>query len=51
MRGRSTSSAIVRAIGTGNQVGSYEIEAIDFDAIVDRFFFDTDFLMGPVLLA
>lgn len=27
-----------------------EIEAIDFDAIVDRFFFDTDFLMGPLLL-
>ncbi len=39
------------AIGTGDQVGPYEIEAIDFDAIVERFFFDTDFLMGPVLLA
>ncbi len=39
------------AVGTGDQVGPYEIEAIDFDAIVDRFFFDTDFLMGSVLLA
>jgi hypothetical protein len=39
------------ATGTGDQVGPYEIEAIDFDAIVERFFFDTDFLMGPVLLA
>ena len=39
------------AIGAEDQVGPYEIEAIDFDAIVDRFFFDTDFLMGPVLLA
>jgi hypothetical protein len=39
------------AIGTGDWVGPYEIEAIDFNAIVDRFFFDTDFLMGSVLLA
>jgi len=39
------------AVGTGDQVGPYEIEAIDFNAIVDRFFFDTDFLMGSVLLA
>src|SRR3990172_12878270 len=39
------------AIGAEDQVGPYEIEAIDFDAIVDRFFFDNDFLMGPVLLA
>ena len=39
------------ATGAEDQVGPYEIEAIDFSAIVDRFFFDTDFLMGPVLLA
>lgn len=38
------------ATGTGDRVGPYEIEAIDFDAIVDQFFFDTDFLMGPLLL-
>ena len=39
------------ATGAEDQVGPYEIEGIDFGAIVDRFFFDTDFLMGPVLLA
>lgn len=39
------------ATGAGDRVGPYEIEAIDFDALVDRFFFDTDFLMGPMLLA
>jgi len=39
------------ATGAGDRVGPYEIEAIDFDAMVERFFFDTDFLMGPVLLA
>jgi hypothetical protein len=38
------------ATGTGDKVGPYEIERIDFDAIVAQFFFDTDFLMGPVLL-
>jgi len=38
------------ATGTEGKVGPYEIEAIDFDAIVDRFFFDTDFLMGSLLL-
>jgi hypothetical protein len=36
---------------TGDQVGPYEIEHIDFDAVVERFFFDTDFLMGATLLA
>jgi hypothetical protein len=36
---------------TGDQVGRYEIEHIDFDAIVERFFFDTDFMMGATLLA
>ena len=35
----------------GDQVGRYEIEQIDVDAIVERFFFDTDFLMGATLLA
>jgi hypothetical protein len=39
------------AIGTGDQVGPYEIEHIDFDAMVDRFFFDTDFLLGATLLS
>ena len=38
------------ATGTGDAVGPYEIEHIDFDAIVERFFFDTDFLLGSVLL-
>jgi hypothetical protein len=38
------------ATGTGDRVGAYEIEAIDFDAIIDRFFWDTDFLFGPELL-
>jgi hypothetical protein len=38
------------ATGTGDTVGAYEIEHIDFDAIVERFFFDTDFLLGSVLL-
>jgi hypothetical protein len=31
-------------------VGPYSIGSIDFDAIVDRFFWDTDFLIGPELL-
>jgi hypothetical protein len=35
---------------TGDQVGRYEIEHIDVDAIVERFFFDTDFLMEATLL-
>ena len=35
----------------GDQVGRYEIEHIDFDDIVEQFFFDTDFLMGATLLA
>lgn len=39
------------ATGTEDEVGPYEIEGIDFDAIVERFFFDTDFLMGASLLA
>jgi hypothetical protein len=39
------------ATGAEDRVGSYEIERIDFDAIVERFFFDTDFLMGATLLA
>jgi hypothetical protein len=39
------------ATGAGDRVGPYDIERIDFDAIVDRFFFDTDFLMGTTLLA
>jgi hypothetical protein len=38
------------ATGTEGKVGPYEIEKIDFNAVVDRFFFDTDFLMGPLLL-
>jgi len=36
---------------TGDQVGPYEIERIDVGAIVDRFFFDTDFLLGTTLLS
>ena len=36
---------------TGDQVGRYEIEHIDFEALVERFFFDTDFLMGVALLS
>jgi len=39
------------ATGAEGWIGPYEIERIDFDAIVDRFFFDTDFLMGGTLLA
>ncbi|HBL17467.1 MAG TPA: hypothetical protein DD417_12185 [Elusimicrobia bacterium] len=39
------------ATASGDQVGPYEIEHIDFDAMVDRFFFDTDFLMGATLLS
>lgn len=39
------------ATGAEGRIGPYEIERIDFDAIVDRFFFDTDFLMGATLLA
>jgi hypothetical protein len=31
-------------------IGPYSIGSIDFDAIVDRFFWDTDFLIGPELL-
>ncbi len=31
-------------------VGPYEIGSIDFDAIVDNFFWDTDFLMEDILL-
>ena len=38
------------ALPESEKVGRYEIEAIDFNAIVDQFFFDTDFLMGPILL-
>ena len=38
------------ATATGDRVGPYEIERIDFEALVGQFFFDTDFLMGPVLL-
>ena len=38
------------ATGTDGKVGPYEIERIDFGAIVDRFFFDIDFLVGPMLL-
>lgn len=36
--------------GTEGRVGPYEIERVDFDAIVERFFFDTDVLLGPILL-
>jgi hypothetical protein len=32
------------------EVGPYSLGPIDFDAIVDRFFWDTDFLIGPELL-
>ena len=35
---------------TGDEVGPYEIEEIDFNALVERFFFDADFLMGAALL-
>lgn len=38
------------ATSTGDKVGPYEIERIDFDALVEQFFFDTDFLMGSLLL-
>jgi hypothetical protein len=31
-------------------IGPYSLGAIKFDAIVDRFFWDTDFLVGPELL-
>lgn len=36
---------------TGDQIGPYEIEHIDVDSLVDRFFFDTDFLRGATLLS
>lgn len=36
---------------TGDEVGPYEIEDIDVDALVERFFFDTDFLLGALLSA
>ena len=39
------------ATGAEDQVGRYEIEQIDFDALVERFFFDTDFLLGAALLS
>jgi hypothetical protein len=33
-----------------HRVGPYAIGRIDFEAILDRFFWDTDFLAGPELL-
>jgi len=43
-------SAQRRRHGRGGHGWTYEIERIDLAAIVERFFFDTDFLMGPELL-
>ena len=37
--------------GAGRAGGPYEIEHIDFDAIVDRFFLGADFLLGTALLS
>ena len=39
------------ATGTDDKVGPYEIEQIDFEAIVSHFFFDTDFISGSALLS
>ena len=38
------------ALGSDGQVGPYIIDQIDSEAIVSRFFWDTDFYMGSVLL-
>ncbi len=38
------------ALGYDGQVGPYIIDQIDAEAIVSRFFWDTDFRMGSVLL-
>lgn len=38
------------ALGDDGKVGAYIVDDIDFDAIVDRFFWDTDFHIGSVLL-
>lgn len=37
-------------LGTDGQVGSYTIDRIDLNGIVERFFFDTDFAFGPEFL-
>ncbi len=37
-------------LGRHGRVGPYTIDEIDFDYILDVFFFDTDFLFGPELL-
>ena len=36
---------------TGDEVGPYEPEEIDVDALVEWFFFDTDMLLGAALLS
>lgn len=38
------------ALGSDGEVGPYVIDTIDFEALVSRFFWDTDFCMGAVLL-
>ena len=38
------------ALADDGHVGPYTIDAVDFAAIVDRFFWDIDFQLGPVLL-
>lgn len=37
-------------LGDDGKVGAYIVDHIDFDAIVDRFFWDTDFHIGSLLL-
>lgn len=38
------------ALGSDGEVGPYIIDTIDFEALVSRFFWDTDFHLGSVLL-
>jgi len=38
------------ALGSDGEVGPYIIDTIDFEALVSRFFVDTDFRLGSVLL-
>ena len=38
------------ALGSDGEVGPYIIDTIDFEALVTRFFVDTDFRLGSVLL-
>ena len=37
------------ALGSDGRIGPYVVDRIDFEAVVERFFFDTDFLFGPEL--